>query len=222
MSKRRAVSHEDETDRFKGLASPMQPSARAAHREPWGQSAVIRSVPGTGVGGGIRLQEAAFDLESRQDNRVLERPISLTGQRIFRGLALCGILGALAIAHVQLRFVINDSRLQHQRMQRVHRELLQQYALLERANAQLSDYDRLHEYATQELHMVEIPDRPTASITTDVRTKYTVDSVLQSKHSSLSPRAVANGVTTLRKSAGQRFQKLVDSGRAALNGVARP
>lgn len=220
MSKRRAVSHEEETDRLKGLASPMQSSARVGDRDGWGQSAVIRSIPEAGRG--IRMQEPAYDIDSRQDQRIMERPISLTSHRIFRGLVLCGILGALAIAHVQLRFVINDSRLQHQRMQRVHRELLQQYALLERANAQLSDYDRLHEYATQELHMVEIADRPTANISSDVRTKYSIDSSQQSKYSAPNSRAVADGVSMFRKSARQRIQKLVDSGRAVLTSVAKP
>lgn len=151
-----------------------------------------------------------------QQPRLVERPISLTAQRIARGLACCGLIGVLAVAHIQLRFMINDSRLQHQRMQRVHTELRQNLAMLERSNAQLSDYERLHAYATQQLGMVEVDSRPVAYITSEVRQKYDASSVLQARHTSTPTRAIADAVKSV--TGGSSLLKLMDTGRNALAG----
>jgi hypothetical protein len=120
------------------------------------------------------------------------------------------------VAHIQLRFWINDSRLQHQRMQHMHTELLQNYAVLERGTAQLSDYGRLRQFATQQLHMVEVDTRPVAYITKNVRDKYNAESILQARATPAHSRAIAEAMGTLKSStAGTNLLKLVDTGRAA-------
>ena len=175
-----------------------------------------------GMGGGLRLQDALLDADNRAPYQPSTRPVSLTATRIVRGLACFALIGALAVAHVQLRFLINDSRLQHQRMQRAHRELLQNYAVLERNTAQLSDYDRLHAYATQQLGMVEIDTRPVATIGKEVREKYAGDSIVQTHDKSAPQRAVAEAISGLKAVAGPNLLKLVDSGRAVLEANHTP
>lgn len=178
-----------------------------------------RSSPGPG--GGIRL-DSAMDSDSAVHNRPTIKPISLNGQRITRGLLCCSIIGALAIGHVQLRFGINDGRLQHQRMQRIHRELLQDYARLERGNAQLSDYHRLHQYAVGELHMIEVRERPTALVTADLLNKYSAPVTQHAGHSVRPKRALADAVSKFSWVNGEELMKMVDSGRAAISRQARP
>jgi hypothetical protein len=101
-------------------------------------------------------------------------------------------------------------------MQRIHTELLQNYAMLERSNAQLSDYDRLHAYATQQLKMVEVDSRPVAYITSDVRQKYDAKDILLARHTSTPTRAIADAVKSV--TGGSSLLKLVDTGRSALAG----
>ncbi|MGI8907928.1 MAG: hypothetical protein ACR2IE_15715 [Candidatus Sumerlaeaceae bacterium] len=223
MSKRRPTDHsglmsrveaQDPHDRAfayspHDVGSQSAFTARGAH-------ASSRSI--AGIGGGIRLQDMALDNEPRTPIAPLERPISLTGQRIARGMLCFALLGGLAVAHVQLRFVINDSRLQRQRMQRVHRELLQNYAMLERANAHLSDYDRLRSYATNELHMVEVQDHPVATIGAELRHKYSDEAMMQARRNTATDTAIAGGVSSLRNVTTGNLRKLVDTGRAALAG----
>lgn len=206
----------------KGASARVQRSRRAADElvaASKAADAAWRSSPG--AGGGIRL-DSAMDTDSSVHNRPALKPISLNGQRITRGLLCCGIIGALAIGHVQLRFGINDGRLQHQRMQRIHRELLQDYARLERGNAQLSDYHRLHEYAVGELHMIEVRERPTAYITADLQKKYDGSPIVHASNSVIPKRAIADAVSKFGWVNGDDLMKLVDSGRAALAGQARP
>jgi cell division protein FtsL len=168
--------------------------------------------PTVGTGRGLR-HEHALENENRFWNRQAPLPVSLTARRITRALFCCAVLGALAVAHVQLRFLINDTRLQQQQVQRAHWELLQDYALLERTYASLTNYDRLHEYATEQLHMVEVENRPVAYISKDLKQKYTEGAIAQAV-SSGSNRAIADRVTNLKTAASAHLLKLVDTGRA--------
>jgi hypothetical protein len=175
----------------------------------------VRPRSSGGNGGGLRLQDSLLELES-SSMRMPVRPVSLTAQRIMRGLACSALIGLLAVAHIQLRFWINDSRLQHQRMQRIHTELLQNYAVLERGNAQLTDYTRLRQYATQQLHMVEVDTRPVAYIPRNVRDKYNAESVLQARTTPTPSRAMAEAVGSFKTgTASDNLLRLVDTGRAA-------
>jgi hypothetical protein len=202
---------------FEGNVIELRPEVRHAFVAAHPDAARRPAQAAAGLGGGLRLSD--MYLEADAPVKVLERPVSLTRNRILRALACCGIIGALAIGHVQLRFLINDARLQHQRMQHVHRDLIQDYAMLDRTTTQLSDYNRLHDFATQQLHMVEVQDRPVAYISHDLRQKYSGDSVAQAHAYLAQPRAVAK-FGELRTEAKNKLLKLVDTGRAAFSGEA--
>jgi len=107
-----------------------------------------------------------------QGNPLGSSPVSLTGSRIVRAIMAAAIIALLSIAHVHLQFKIRDMRLQHQRMQMVKGELLQQRGHLERQNSFLSEPNRLAAYARYELGMEEITERPVAYLTASHREKY--------------------------------------------------
>src|SRR5688572_16526055 len=123
---------------------------------------------------GLRLSDSAKlpSTQQRDSSRMMPNPVSLNGRRVAQAFVCCLAIAVLALAHIQLRFVINDTRLQHQRMQNVHRALIQEHLTLERKSAMLTDTSRLQDFARSQLRMVETLDRSTAYVPASVRDKY--------------------------------------------------
>lgn len=97
-------------------------------------------------------------------------------------LAAAGLVVALAIGHVYLRFVIGDIKMQHRGLQQQREDLFRQAAKLQRENAELCDMARLQKHAAEDLQMVESDpkDRVTAYMPLALRTKYAVGVVTPS------------------------------------------
>ena len=89
-------------------------------------------------------------------------------------LCVAIVLAVLGCAHLWLQFSITDARMQYQRVQHQHRELLQRATLLEHEYERLCDIERLREYAVAKLKMIE-PDaaqRVVATLPPDLPRKY--------------------------------------------------
>ena len=119
-------------------------------------------------------------------------PISLNGRLVAQTFICCLIVTVLALSHIQLRFMINDMRLQHQRMQNVHRGLVQENRLLERNGAMLSDPNRLNDFARGELKMVETRERITVSIPAGLRQKYSPVQLAKSREAMNNPKTASH------------------------------
>lgn len=168
---------------------------------------------------GLRLQDELLDHRrsgvTSCASRQFMRPVSLTRRNLVRALFCCTVIAGMALLHIQLQFSISDNRLVQQRMQTVHRKLMQEHARLESANAALSDYKRIYHYARVELGMEEIQERPVAYLPKGLKEKYTSTAVASGvKHGS--DRTVAS--LDLSHYASTGLERLLDFGRAAIAG----
>lgn len=115
-----------------------------------------------------RLPRITRCYESRPQKPSLDSRLAIQIVLVAAGLV------ALGCAHLWLQFAITDVRVQYQKVQQTHRELLQRATLLEHENERLCDVARLREYAVQKLKMVETDpsQRALASLPPEFLRKY--------------------------------------------------
>ncbi|MCX7718545.1 MAG: hypothetical protein N2111_09135 [Candidatus Sumerlaeaceae bacterium] len=105
---------------------------------------------------------------------IAPRRASLTDRRVVAALLVSIVFAAWGVAHIHLRFAIDDMRLQHRRLQEQYRGLELRRMALQGETERMSELERLGQFARYELGMVEQDPRTrvVASVPTDVAAKY--------------------------------------------------
>jgi hypothetical protein len=169
---------------------PGSDPARRSNSEQYSDSLLLTNHQRHGNG-----NSSGWPIDSQGTHAIsaqMPSPISLNGRRVTQTFVCCLVVTVLALSHIQLRFMINDMRLQHQRMQNVHRGLVQENRLLERNSAMLSDPSRLNDFARGELKMVDTRERITVSIPAALRQKYDPVQLAKSRDAINNQKAVSD------------------------------
>jgi hypothetical protein len=140
----------------------------------------------------------------------MPRASSFSEIRMLQALAAFALLGALAVAHVHLRFVTTDMKFQQRELQKRVADLLQDQQRLARANETFCDRQRLASLARTG-HMQEVDPRQqqVAIVPVSLRDKY---------QQPLSPSVTGDTMTAVaaaRSKVSGRLFSLLDFSRKA-------
>lgn len=103
----------------------------------------------------------------------MPRATSFTEGRMLQAVMLFVIVTVLCLAHIHLRFLCTDMRLQQSGLQRKHRELLQTETQLLRQNEALCDRNRLAMVAQREsMKEVDVREQVVAVVPASLVKKY--------------------------------------------------
>jgi cell division protein FtsL len=105
---------------------------------------------------------------------IAPRRASLTDRRVMTALFVSVVLAVWGVAHIHLRFAIDDMRMQHRRLQEQYRALEIRHMTLQGETEQMSELERLGQFARYDLGMVEQDPRTrvVASVPPAVAAKY--------------------------------------------------